>query len=183
MLADTLSIRIANKKKKKMAKYNMCEALYALPGGKITPHKKPITMPLLTTLAGVAMLVINGWGLAGVDSPNLKSALVLFGATFVLVGGAILIARLAGKSTMPYHKGDGCFLKREELKLKKEQKSTALELLRKGDFTNLRQIPSEGVSAVVVEIYSSPKSGYAAAQAFEYIDLELQPASELKVFE
>lgn len=166
-----------------MAKYNMSEAIYALPGGKVVPHKKPIATPLLITIAGVALLVINGMGLAGVDMPNVKSALVLFGATFAMVGGAILFTRLAGKSTMPYHKNDGCFLKHEELKFRKDQKSTVMELLSKGDFTNLRKIPSDGVSAFVVEIYSSPKSSYTAAQAFEYRDLELQPASELKIVE
>lgn len=166
-----------------MVKYDMCEALYALPGGTVIPHKKPLMMPLLTTIVGVALLAINGLGLAGADSPNLKSALVLFGVVFALAGGIILIIRLAGKSTMPYHKKDGCFLRREELKFRKDQKTTVTELLRKGDFTNLRQIPSNGVSAFVVVIYSSPKSGYIAAQAFEYLDLEFQPASELKIIQ
>lgn len=166
-----------------MANYNMCEALYALSGGKITPHKKPLAMPLLITLAGVAMFVINGWVLAEADLPNLKSALVLFGATFAMVGGAILIARMAGKSTIPYNKGDGCFLKREEIKLDKEKKKIAIELVRNGDFASLRQISSSNISAIVVEIYFSPKGGFTAAQVFEYIDLELQPISELKVVE
>ena len=171
------------KKNKKMAKYNMCEALYALPDGTIIPHKKPILLPLLITIIGVVILVVNGWVLADADLPNLKSALVLFGAVFVMVGGAVLATRIAGKSTLPYHKTDGNFLHLEELKFKKDQKPTVLELLNKGDFATLRQTPSDGVSAFVVEIYSSPKSGYIAAQAFEYIDLELQPASELKIFE
>ena len=166
-----------------MAKYNMCEALYALPDGTIIPHKKPILLPLLITIIGVVILVVNGWVLADADLPNLKSALVLFGAVFVMVGGAVLATRIAGKSTLPYHKTDGNFLYLEELKFKKDQKPTVLELLNKGDFATLRQTPSDGVSAFVVEIYSSPKSGYIAAQAFEYIDLELQPASELKIFE
>lgn len=166
-----------------MAKYNMCEALYALPNGTIIPHKKPIAMPLLITIIGAALLVINGWVLADADLPNLKSALVLFGAVFVMVGGAVLATRIAGKSTLPYHKIDGTFLHHEELKFKKEQKTAVLKLLSKGDFTTLRQTPSDGVSAFVVEVYSSSKSGFVAAQAFEYIDLELQPACELKVFE
>ena len=115
--------------------------------------------------------------------PDLKSALVLFGATFAMVGGAILVTRIAGNSTLPYHNNDGNFLRREELKFKKEQKQKVLELLDNGDITALRQIPSDGISALVVELYSSPKSGYMAAQAFEYIDLELQPVSELKIVE
>lgn len=181
MLADTASIRF--NKKKKMAKNNLREAMYALPGGEVTPHKKPIAMPLLILLAGVAMLLVNGYVLTGADISNLKSALMQFGAVFVIVGGVIAVARLAGVSTRPYYKKDGCFLRHEELKFKKEQKHSVLELLSKGDFTNLRQIPSDGVSAVVVEIYSSPKSGFTVAQAFEYVDFEQRPASEMKIVE
>lgn len=181
MYADKLSIR--NSTKGKMAKYNMCEAMYALPEGKIIPHKKPITIPLLILIAGAALLAVNGWLLAGVDMPDLKSALVLFGAAFIMVGGAIACSRIAGNSTNPYLKNDGCFLKREELKFRKEQKPTVMELFGRGNFTNLRQIPSDGVSSIVVEVYSSPKSGFTAAQVFEYIDLELQPISELKIIE
>lgn len=166
-----------------MAKYNMCEAMYALPKGEIVPYKKPITAPLSIFIIGVILLVVNGWTLAGVDMPNLKSALVLFGAAFIMVGGTITCTRLTGKSTSPYFKKDGCFLQREELKFRKDQKSSILELVRNGNFTNLRQISSDGVSSLVVEIYSSPKSGFTAAQVFEYIDLELQSISELKIIE
>ena len=181
MCADKLSIR--NSTKENMAKYDMCEAMYALPDGKIIPHKKPITIPLLIFIAGAALLAVNGWLLAEVDMPDLKSALVLFGSVFIMVGGAITSARLAGNSTNPYFKNDGCFLQREELKFRKEQKPTVMELFDNGNFTNVRQIPSDGVSSVVVEVYSSPKSGFTAAQVFEYADLELQPISELKIIE
>ena len=84
-----------------MAKYDMCEALYALPGSVVVPHKKPLAMPLLITVLGATLLAVNGWWLKDVDMPDVKSALVLFGAVFAMVGGAILVARLAGSSTNP----------------------------------------------------------------------------------
>ena len=164
-----------------MAKYDMCEALYALPEGKIQPRRKPIAMPLMITLAGAAMVAVNIWVLAGYDIPNLKSALVLFGWVGIMVGGAMLASRLSGKSLAPYHKEDGCFLRREKLKFNKDQKTTVLELVGKGDFTTLRSLPEDGVSAVTVVIYSSPRSKFCAAQVFEYIDLELQPVDDLKI--
>lgn len=161
----------------------MCEALYALPNSVIEPHKKPVAMPLLITILGVAILAVNGWCLKNVDMPNVKSALVLFGAVFAMVGGAVLVTRIAGSSTLPYHKNDNNFLRHETLKFKKEQKAKVLELIHKGDTAALKKLPSDGISALVVEIYSSPKSGYIAAQAFEYLDLEWQPVSELKIVE
>lgn len=164
-----------------MAKYDMCEALYALPGGDIVCRRKSITTPLAMVIAGLALLVINNFMIGELDMPNLKSTLVLFGAVFVMVGGALLFARIAGHSTAPYHQKDHCYLHHEELKFNKEQKSVVLDLLNKGDFTTLRTIPSDGISALVVEIYTSPKSGFTAAQAFEYVELELRPTSELKI--
>lgn len=166
-----------------MAKYDMCEALYALPDGKIQPRRKPIAMPLMITLAGAAMVAVNIWVLAGYDMPNLKSALVLFGWVGIMVGGAMLASRLSGKSLAPYHKEDGCFLRREELKFNKDQKTTILELVGKGDFTTLRGVPSDGVSALVVEIYTSPRGKFTAAQTFESVDWEMVPVGEIKIVE
>ncbi|MBR6560240.1 MAG: hypothetical protein IKT75_03705 [Alistipes sp.] len=166
-----------------MAKYDMCEALYALPGSVVVPHKKPLAMPLLITVLGATLLAVNGWWLKDVDMPDVKSALVLFGAVFAMVGGAILVARLAGSSTLPYHKNDNNYLRHETLKFKKEQKAKVMELINKGDTATLKKLPSDGISALVVEVYSSPKSGYTATQAFEYLDLEWQPVSELKIAE
>jgi len=167
-----------------MAKYDMCEALYALPGSVVVPHKKPLAMPLLITILGVSILAVNGWCLKDVDMPDVKSALVLFGAVFAMVGGAILVARLAGSSsTLPYHKNDNNYLRHETLKFNKEQKAKVMELINKGDTSALKKLPSDGISALVVEVYSSPKSGYTATQAFEYLDLEWQPVSELKIAE
>lgn len=161
----------------------MSEALCALPGGTIECRRKSITVPLVILLAGVACFIINHFALGAMDAPNLKSALVLFGAVFIGVGGAMAFARIAGHSTAPYYKKDNCFLRREELKFNKEQKTAVMDLLNKGDFATLRKIPSDGISAFMVVIYSSPKSGLSAAQAFEYVELELRPASELKIVE
>jgi hypothetical protein len=96
-----MSIRKQQRNKRKMAKYDMCEALYALPGSVVVPHKKPLAMPLLITVLGATLLAVNGWCLKDVDMPDVKSALVLFGAVFAMVGGAILVARIAGNSTLP----------------------------------------------------------------------------------
>lgn len=164
-----------------MAKYDINEALYALPGGVIECRRKSIAVPITVLVAGLALIVINSFIDGSLDMANLKSALVLFGAVFAMVGGAMLFARLAGHSTAPYHKMDRCFLRREELKFNKEQKSVVMDLLNRKDFSNLRKIPSDGISAFIVVIFTSPKSGFTAAQAFEYIELELRPAGDLTI--
>ncbi len=169
------------RKIKVMKNYDMCEALYALPDGIIRPCRKPVTLPLLIAVAGVVMLVINTMIPSQNDFTNLKSAIVLFGATFVLVGIIISVIRFSGSSSSPWHVLDGCFLKKEELKFVKERSSYVRDLVRKGDFTTLRSLPDDGVSAVTVVIYSSPRSKFCAAQVFEYVDHEVQPVDDIKI--
>ena len=159
----------------------MCEALYALPGGVVQPRRKPVALPLLVAIAGVAMMVANAMLPKSVEYANLKSALVLFGVLFALVGVVVCVIRFCGRSCAPWHVQDGCFLKREELKFVKERSSMVRDLVRKGDFATLRSLPDDGVSAVTVVVYSSPRSGFCAAQVFEYVDMELQAVSDIKI--
>ena len=164
-----------------MSKYDMCEALYALPGGVVVRRRKPIAMPTALLVAGVVFLIINSQIEASAEMMNLKSALVLFGAVMAVVGAVILTLRMTGGAGAPYHAADGCYLKCKELKFNKEKSAHLRDLVNRGDFTTLRSLPEDGVSAVTVVMYSSPRSGFCAAQVFEYFELELRAVSELKV--
>ena len=155
-----------------MSKYDMCEALYALPGGVVVKRRKPIAVPALLLAVGVAILVINSQIEASAEMMNLKSALVLFGAVAAVVGAVMLALRLTGSAGAPYHAADGCYLQCKELKFNKEKSAQLRDLVNRGDFTTLRSLKQDGVSAVTVMLYTSPKSGFCAAQAFEYVELE-----------
>ena len=159
----------------------MREALYALPGGVVQPRRKPVALPLLVAIAGLAMMVANAMLPKSVEYANLKSALVLFGVLFALVGAIVCFIRFSGRSNAPWHVQDGCFLKKEVLKFVKERSSMVRDLVRKGDFATLRSLPDDGVSAVTVVLYSSPRGGFCAAQVFEYVDLELQPVDKIMI--
>ena len=164
-----------------MSKYDMCEALYALPGGVVVKRRKPIAMPTALLVAGVALLIINSQIEASAEMMNLKSALVLFGAVAAVVGAVILALRMMGGTGAPYHAADGCYLKCKELKFNKEKSAQLRDLVNRGDFTTLRSLPEDGVSAVTVVMYTSPRSGFCAAQVFEYFELELRAVSQLRV--
>ena len=166
-----------------MSKYDMREALCALPCGVIVKRRKTVAVPLLLLVAGVAMLVTNGMLSGSADNADLKSALVLFGVALTLVSGIVTAARLFGAGGAPYHSGDKCFLRREELKFDKERAAEVAEAIRRGDFEALRAIPQSGVSAVTAVLYSSRASGFAACGAFEYADMEMRPICEMKVVE
>ena len=55
------------------------------------------------------------------------------------------------------------------------------DLVKRADFTTLQQLSEDGVSAVTVVLYTSPRSGFCAAQVFEYEDMEILPTSDLVV--
>lgn len=164
-----------------MAKYDMCEAMCALPGGVVTMRRRSLVTPLVIFFIGVALFVCNGFLESGSDMNNLKSAIVLFGAVFVLVGGAMCVIRLGGGGMAPWCEKESCFLKKEELKFSKEDKMNVVNLVESQDFTNLRQLKQANVSAVMVVIWKTPSGGFEAAQVFEYAELELQPVSKLSV--
>ena len=162
-----------------MAKYDSCEALYDKTEGIIAPRRLSMALPAVVVAVGVAMLVINALLIeATVSNSNLKSALVLFGAVFIVVGVVYALLRQSGE---PYHLQDDCFLVKKELKFYKERNKEIRDLVKRADFTTLQQLSEDGVSAVTVVLYTSPRSGFCAAQVFEYEDMEILPTSDLVV--
>ena len=160
-----------------MAKYDMCEAMYSMMKGVVEPRRRSMAAPALIAALGVALLLVNGFLIENaVDNSNLKSALVLFGVTLLIVGIVYAIVRQSGA---PYHLQDRCFLCKKELKFYKERREEVVDLVKRADFTTLQQLPEDGVSAVTVVLYSSPRSGFCAAQVFEYEEMEMHPASDL----
>ena len=162
-----------------MSKYDMREMIYAQTEGAIIPRRRSVVMPVMVLVAGVVLLVLTAMIDSTVENGNLRSALMHFGAIFAVAGLVMLVSRLSGASRAPYCVKDVCFLDKKELKFAKEQKNIIIDLLRKGDFTTLRNLKQNDVSALVVTEYSSPKSRVVACQAFEYLELELRPVSDL----
>lgn len=144
-------------------------------------RRKSLLMPILTLVAGMALLFVNGSVPATSAMMNLKSAIVLLGAVVAAVGVALVVYRAMGSGQAPYHTADGCFLQKKELKFTKEKSSHIRNLVNRGEIATLRTLTEDGVSAVMVVLYTSPRSGFCAVQAFEYIEMELQPVSDLKI--
>lgn len=160
-----------------MAKYDMCEAMYSMVSGVVEPRRRSMTAPALIAALGVALLLVNGFLIENaVDNSNLKSAMVLFGTTLLVVGIVYAVVRQSGA---PYHVQDRCFLCKKELKFYKERRGEVVDLVKRADFTTLQQLPEDGVSAITVVLYSSPRGGFCAAQVFEYEEMEMHPASDL----
>lgn len=160
-----------------MSKYDMCEAMYALSHGAIVPRRRSMVAPAIIVAAGVALIAINGLLVEGVaDRSSLKAAIMLFGVAIVVVGVIFALVRRSGE---PFLVADGCFLCKKELKFYKERSSEVRDLVKRGDFTTLRELPEDGVSAVTVVLYTSPRSSFTVAQVFEYQEMEIRPTREI----
>ena len=160
-----------------MSKYDMREAMYALTKGVVVPLRRSMFPPLVIVVVGVAMFAVNVLIESTPDNANLKSALVLFATILVGVGVVYALTRRSG---VPYHSKDCCFLSKKEYKFYKERKAEVVDLVKRGDFTTLRCLPTDGVSAVTVVMYTSPKSNFCAVQVFEYEEMEIHPSTELR---
>ncbi|MBP3317579.1 MAG: hypothetical protein J6L01_03725 [Alistipes sp.] len=164
-----------------MSKTDICKALYALPGEVVVPRRKSFLKPVMIMLVGVLFFVVNTFIPGATEYINLKSAIVLFGAVLALVGLALIVLRMGEGGVAPYHTKDCCFLKEHVLKFDKHKNTQITELINKGDFETLMNLPKDDVSAITVVVYSSPKSEFCAAQAFDYFEFELHPMCEVKV--
>ena len=85
-----------------MSKYDMREAIYSQSEGAIVPRSKSMVWPIVVTMVGVGLLVLNAMIEATVQNGNLKSALLLFGAIFAIAGVVMVVVRLSGASKAPY---------------------------------------------------------------------------------
>lgn len=156
-----------------MNKNQMAELLYALPDGVVVKGRKSKVVPLCLTLAGVVLLVVNGLLPATAGYEDLKSALVLFGGVIFATGVLLLLVRLYGENRVP--------LVWSERYYPKSAASAVADCLTRHDWARLRSIAQSQVPAIRLVAYHTPDEGFVACQAFEYVELEERPLTELHI--
>ena len=137
-----------------MNKNQMAELLYALPDGVIVKGRKSKVVPLCLTLAGG----------------------VIF-ATGVL----LLLVRLFGDSGVPLYGENRVPLVWSERYYPKSAASAVADCLTRHDWARLRSIAQSQVPAIRLVAYHTPDEGFVACQAFEYVELEERPLTELHI--
>ena len=155
-----------------MNKNQMAELLYALPDGVVVKGRKSKVVPLCLTLAGVVLLVVNGLLPATAGYEDLKSALVLFGGVIFATGVLLLLVRLFGDSGVPLYGENRVPLVWSERYYPKSAASAVADCLTRHDWA---------VPAIRLVAYHTPDEGFVACQAFEYVELEERPLTELHI--
>ena len=163
-----------------MNKIKFCEALYALCEGIVVCRRKSIIFPVLLILVGAILFAFGS--LVGDDGAmvDLRSSLVMAGIVVAVAGAVWLLFRMAGKGE-PYHKQKRAFLRNDVLSFDRAQRAKVLEAIDNGDYAALVKLPRREVSALAVMVYALPDGSFAAAQAFEYAELEYRPICEVKI--
>lgn len=163
-----------------MDKSKICEALYALPGKVVVRRRKPLWMPVALFAAGAAMIVANNM-YGALLTNNLRSAVVFSGGAMALVGAVLTLGRLFGREGAPFHRGQGCYLRYEELYFEPGDRDAVVGQVGDGAVQRLLEGRHARVPAVAVALYRTPDNRFAAMQAFEYADLEYRPLTELRI--
>ena len=152
-----------------------------LPDGVVVKGRKSKVVPLCLTLAGVVLLVVNGLLPATAGYEDLKSALVLFGGVIFATGVLLLLVRLFGDSGVPLYGENRVPLVWSERYYPKSAASAVADCLTRHDWARLRSIAQSQVPAIRLVAYHTPDEGFVACQAFEYVELEERPLTELHI--
>lgn len=162
-----------------MNKTKFHEALYASCNDVIA-HRKSVVLPLITIIAGIVLTLISTLLLKGIELEDISSSLILAGIALIVIGGIWTIGRLVGKGE-PYNTKQGKFLVTRTLSFDRSRRSDVLNAIGSGDIDRLLSIPTCNVSALCVMISHLPDNSFAAAQAFEYAELEYKELCQVTI--
>lgn len=163
-----------------MDKNKICEALYALPGGVVVKRRRSPLVPAVLFVVGAALIVVNNL-YGGELSNNLRSAVVFVGGVLALSGVVAAAAQAFGSGGSPFHKGERCFLRFEELYFDRGIRGEVTQAVEGGAVDRLLDMERAKVPALTVAVYRTPDNRFAAMQAFEYADLEYKPLTKLRI--
>lgn len=161
-------------KNREMNTKKFCETLYASCDGAVVRRRKSILIPILLIVAGIALPFVGELLGNNTTADTLHSALVIASIGVILTGAILLIGRITGDGE-PYHLERKCFLRRRTLSYDRNLRGKVLDALGKGDYKAFMALPTDDASGLTVLVYDLPDGSFAAAQAFEYAELEYRP--------
>ncbi|MBR5850084.1 MAG: hypothetical protein IKZ12_03380 [Alistipes sp.] len=165
-----------------MDKNLLCEAMYALQSGVVVRRKKSLLPSIAVLGAGIALIVLYflmraNW------SNNFASSMVLLAGMVALIGLLMVISRLTDSEGCPWFSTTNEPLRYMERYFPIERRGEIQRLVNEGAFKRLLAMDSNDVSGIAVAIYHSKDGSFATMQAYEYIDFEYRPITNIKIVE
>lgn len=162
-----------------MNKLKFFEALYTS-CNTIVARRKSIVLPLLIIVVGIVLPLLTTSLLKGSEFDDINSVVILTGIALAVGGGIWLLGRLTGKGE-PYSTKSGEFLQTRIISFDRSRRNEVLKAVGSRDLDRLLAIPTCDVSALCVMLSSLPDNSFAAAQVFEYAELEYRELSRVTV--
>lgn len=163
-----------------MNAFEICEALYALPGGVVEPRRRPIVKPLMIAILGIVLLIINS---VVVDSSieALSMFLIVAGVGLLGYGIVVVAMRRMSDERVPYHKPTKRYMYYTESYYDRDHLAEVQRALASGNESALAAIETSNIAAITLVGYRSADNSIAAYALYQYIDMEHCIIGDVKI--
>lgn len=163
-----------------MKNVDICEALYALPGGVVEPRRRPIVKPLAIAILGIVLLAIDIVAVAE-ESDALSMMLIVSGIVLACYGAVVSIVRLCGDDRVPYHIPSRSYMSRTERYYHRDQLLFIEAALARGDRAAIDAMPTSNVAMITLVGYHAADDSLYAYALYEYVDMEYRIIGDVRV--
>ena len=163
-----------------MKNVDICEALYALPGGVVEPHRRPIVKPLAIAILGIVLLAIDIVAVAE-ESDALGMMLIVSGFVMACCGAVVSLVRLCGDDRVPYHIPSRSYMSRTERYYHRDQLFFIEAALARGDRAAIDAMPTSNVAMVTLVGYHAADDSLDAYALYEYVDMEYRIIGDVRI--
>ncbi len=159
---------------------DICKALYALPGGVVTPRRRTIVVPAVAAAVGMVLLIANFF----IEDHDGATAMTLIsiGILLLLYGVITTIIRLVTKQTSPYDENAACFMRYQERYYDMEHLAKLIKAIEHDDKEAIERLPESNISSLILIMYSSPANMRTAYALYEYKEFGYRLVQEPKIF-
>lgn len=165
-----------------MYKHNICEALYALPSGRVVARRRTVIKPVSIVLLGIALLLIDHFAVEQ-RGEALSLSLILAGITLLIYGIARFFVTLTSKESIPYDSTRSSYLRYRERYYDRSLLAALCQAIDSGDTKALELMPTTNVSAILLAQYRSGDGSIEAYAIYEYVEEEYRAVGEPKIIE
>lgn len=159
---------------------DICEALYALPGGVVVSRRRSLLKPIAYLCAGIVLFIIN---LVAVEDKNgaLGMLLMVGGIALAAYGIFAIIACFAASEGVPYDTEARRYMVRRERYYDHELLKPLSDAVARGDKEAIDSMPTTNVARLTLVEYRTPGTGRTAWAIYEYVDFANRLYGEVKI--
>lgn len=166
--------------KKNSMRLDICEALYALPGGVVVERRRSMMKPIAYLCLGIVLCIIN---FVAVEDKNgaLGMLLMVCGIALVAYGIFAIIARFAASEGVPYDTEARRYMVRRERYFDHELLKPLSDAVARGDREAIDSMPTTNVARLTLVEYRTPGTNRTAWAIYEYVDFSNRLYGEVKI--